>query len=1139
MWNKRSSPLHTNVVKNENSTIRDIVQRAARTSAAKQVVQSIESRTVTEITSLAGSAFALYLSVVAHKTGGVHICVADDRDSAAYLAGDLYSFLGAERVLFLPSSYKRSIRYGGEDASGVVQRTAALEAIRNHRGEAIVVCTYPEALFENVVSAESVSQTVVEVSVGARVSMEELQQRVEELGFERVDFVHEPGQYSMRGGIFDIFSYSENRPFRLDFFGDEVESLRRFELSSQLSTERLQSVRIVPNLKNFASETKVTIAGYVGDAVWWMDNLDHTLARLDEERRKLLAESENPADDAQRVTSAKAFLGDTEGRRMVLRRASVKRPAEVQVAFNTQPQMAINRQYDLLAEDIEARAMQGYTTYFLSENRAQGERLENLLAATHRKARFEMLKMTLHEGFTDRTLRVSLYTDHQIFDRYHRYSLRGEIDHKESLTIAELNRLKIGDYVVHIDHGVGQFGGLVRSVENGKEQEAVKIVYKEGDVLLVNVHSLHRISRYKSKDSDAPPRIYRLGAGAWQRVKEATKKAVKDIARSLIRLYAERKASRGFAFSPDSYLQYEMESSFQWEETPDQQKAIELIKADMESREPMDRLVCGDVGFGKTEVAVRAAFKAACDSKQVAVLVPTTILSLQHYRTFAERMRGLPVRVDYLSRTRSSKDTKQILQDLAEGKIDIIVGTHKLLGKEVKFKDLGLLIIDEEQKFGVAAKEKLRSLSVGVDTLTLTATPIPRTLQFSLMGARDLSVISTPPPNRQPIVTESHTFDEGIIKEALDFELDRGGQVYFLHNRVEDIDRIAALVQKLRPKARVVVGHGQMPAPQLEKLIMDFIYGEYDVLVATTIIENGIDIPNANTIIINNAHRFGLSELHQLRGRVGRSDRKSFCYLLSPPDELLTGDARRRLRAIEEFSDLGSGFNISMQDLDIRGAGNLLGAEQSGFIADMGFETYQKILDEAITELRTEGTEGLEDILGAEREEVAMPDNIRYVTDCQVEIDQAALLPDRYIGQASEKLQLYRRIDGITSEEDMVRFVAELEDRFGKLPQQAQNLVDIVRLRWRAVALGMERAKVKNGLMLLWFPSDGRNIYYKSTLFGSILRYIASQPAKFVLKQNNNKVYLTVREVDSVAEGCRVLDAMAEAVAEERGATKN
>ncbi len=1113
--------------KAEHNSIREIVQRAARTAPLRQLVAQIESRTVTEITSLAGSAFALYASVAAGKVAGVHLFVAPDRDAAAYLASDMYQLTDPERVMFLPSSYKRSIRYGTEDASSVVQRTAALEAIRHHRGGALIVCTYPEALAETVVSEERVEAASVELWVGQMMAMGDLQQRVEELGFVRVDFVHEPGQYSMRGGIFDIFSYSENKPFRVDFFGDEIDSLRRFDLSSQLSTERAERVRVVPNLKNFEGTSKVSIAGYVGEAVWWMMGLDHTLSRLDDVRRRLLSESDNPAEEVLRVTSAKAFLADTEGASMVLVGASSRREAAERVAFNTVPQAAFNKQYDLLADDIEARAEQGYTTYLLSENRTQFERLENVLAATHRKAHFEPMKMTLHEGFTDRTLRVSLYTDHQIFDRYHRYALRGEIDRRESLTIAELNQLKMGDYVVHIDHGVGQFGGLVRSVENGKEQEQVKIVYKEGDVLLVNVHSLHRISRYKSKDSDAPPKIFRLGSGHWQKVKEATKRAVKDIARELIKLYAERKASGGFAFSPDSYLQFELESSFQWEETPDQQKAVELIKADMESKEPMDRLVCGDVGFGKTEVAVRAAFKAACDSKQVAVLVPTTILALQHYRTFAERTRGLPVRVDYLSRTRSTKEVKAILKELEEGRIDIIVGTHKLLGKEVKFKDLGLLIIDEEQKFGVAAKEKLRQLSVSVDTLTLTATPIPRTLQFSLMGARDLSVISTPPPNRQPIVTESHLFDDAIIQEALDFELDRGGQVYFLHNRVEDIERIAALVQRLRPTAKVVVGHGQMAATELEKILMDFIYGEYDVLVATTIIENGIDIPNANTIIINNAHRFGLSELHQLRGRVGRSDRKSYCYLLSPPDELLTGDARRRLRAIEEFSDLGSGFNIAMQDLDIRGAGNLLGAEQSGFIADMGFETYQKILSEAITELRTEGVEGVDDLLG-EESELRVEDDVRYVTDCQVDTDQAALLPDRYVGESGEKLRLYRRLDAIVDEGEMERFVAELVDRFGKLPAQAEALVDVVRLRWRGVALGMERVKVKNGLMLCWFPADGRSRYYKSPTFGGILRYIATREAQFVLKQNNNKLHLVVRNVNTLKEACTALDAISD-----------
>ena len=1125
----------------KSSPLREIVQRAARTAEVTQLAEAIKGRIVSEADALAGSAFALYASATVGKVGGVHIFVADDRDTAAYLCSDFYALAGeSSRVLFLPSSYKRSIRYGAEDQSGEVQRTAALEAIRAHAESGgdgwLVVCTYPEALAEKVVAPQEVGESMLHVKVGDRLAMSALQESVEALGFVRVDFVHEPGQYSMRGGVFDIFSYSENRPFRLDFFGDEVDSVRRFDLSSQLSTERVESAAVVPNLKNFGGEKKISLAEYATGAVWWMTDLDYTLGKLDDIRRRLLADSDNPEEDAARVTSAKAFVADTEGCAMVVRKATGRKSVAVQVKFQTAPQASFNKQYNLLADDIEGRASQGYTTYILSENHAQFERLENVLAATHRRAHFEPLKATLHEGFTDRKLRVSLYTDHQIFDRYHRYQLRGGIDNRESLTIAELNQLQVGDYVVHIDHGVGRFGGLVHTVENGKEQESVKLVYRDGDVLLVNVHSLHRIARYKSKESDAPPKVYKLGTGAWQRMKEATKKAVKDIARELIKLYAERKASGGFRFSPDNYLQHELESSFRWEETADQQKAVELVKADMESGEPMDRLVCGDVGFGKTEVAVRAAFKAACDSKQVAVLVPTTILSLQHYRTFAERMRGLPVRVEYLSRTRSTKEVRQILADLEAGRIDILVGTHKILGKDVKFKDLGLLIIDEEQKFGVAAKEKLRQMSVSVDTLTLTATPIPRTLQFSLMGARDLSVISTPPPNRQPIVTESHTFDESIISEALDYELGRGGQVYFVHNRVEDIERMAALVRKLRPEARVAVGHGQMQPQQLEKIVMDFIYGEYDVMVATTIIENGIDIPNANTIIINNAQNFGLSELHQLRGRVGRSDRKSFCYLLSPPDELLTGEARRRLRAIEEFSDLGSGFNIAMQDLDIRGAGNLLGAEQSGFIADMGFETYQKILAEAVAELRAEGVEGVSEVAHDGGEAEVPEEGVCWVSDCQVETDISAMLPNSYVSQPNEKLRLYRRLDSITDEAEMGRLVAELEDRFGRLPREARALVDVVRLRWRAMALGIEKAKVKNGLMLLWFPGDGRSPYFKSATFAGLLRYVSQNPAKFVLKQNNNRVYLVVRDIDSLADGCNLLDVLAAQVGVKVGA---
>ena len=735
-----------------------------------------------------------------------------------------------------------------------------------------------------------------------------------------------------------------------------------------------------------------------------------------------------------------------------------------------------------------------------------------------RNISFEAIPLTLHEGFVDNGLKVCLYTDHQIFDRYRRYRINGEIKRDEQMTVAELNALKMGDYVVHIDHGVGRFGGLVKINENGKLHEAIKLVYKDNDVLFVNVHSLHRISRYKSGEGE-PPKIYKLGNGAWQKLKTATKKAVKDISRELIALYAKRKASKGFAFSADSYLQNEMEASFKWEETPDQQAAIEAVKRDMESTEPMDRLVCGDVGFGKTEVAIRAAFKAAVDGKQVAVLVPTTILALQHYRSFMERLRDFPVRIEYLNRSKTAKQTREIAADLEAGKIDILIGTHKILGKQIKFKDLGLLIIDEEQKFGVAAKEKLTQMSVNVDTLTLTATPIPRTLQFSLMGSRDLSVISTAPPNRQPILTESHIFSEDIIRDAIEEELSRGGQVYFVNNRVEDLTTLQGMITRICPKARVAIGHGKMPSEQLERLIMDFIYGEFDVLVATTIVESGIDIPNANTIIINNAHYYGLSDLHQLRGRVGRSNRKAYCYLITPPEELLTDDARRRLRAIEEFSDLGSGFNIAMQDLDIRGAGNLLGAEQSGFIADIGFETYQKIMRQAIAELRAEGL----DVEGLSEEEAQTVKTEAYIDDSVIEIDMLAELPDSYVRQPAEKLRLYRELDSFRKEEELVAFESRLIDRFGALPEAARELLNVVRLRWEAVRLGMERVKVKNGLMIVHFVGEQNSPYYKSDTFMNMLRTITAHPDRFVLKQHNNRLAMTVRRVNNVAEAVATL----------------
>ncbi|WP_418979037.1 transcription-repair coupling factor [Alistipes sp.] len=1080
---------------------------------------------------LVGGALSFHAATAVRRTGGVHVFVAEDRDAAAYLLNDFYALLDESRILFFPSSYKRSIVYGTEDAQGVVQRTATLNALtgfagreaKPRRGEEppyLVVCTYPEALAERVADRESLARETIRIGVGERISIPVLVQSLADAGFVQVDFVYEPGQYSVRGGIVDVFSFAESKPFRLDFFGDDVDSIRRFEISSQLSSERLERAEIIPDLRQ-REQARVTFARFAGEGVaYWFPDADYALRRVNDLRKRVLAETDEPQAIDLRLASRRTLLEDMAQSRLLLLRDSLReRPADAVVDFDTAPQPRFNKNFELLADDILASAQRGYTTYILSENKAQIERLQNIFRQVGRgQVRFETLPLTLHEGFVDNDLRCCLYTDHQIFDRYQRYRINGEIKRDEQMTVAELNQLRMGDYVVHIDHGIGRFGGLVKINENGRVHEAIKLVYRDNDVLFVNVHALHRIARYKSGDGE-PPKIYKLGSGAWLKLKNAAKKAVKDISRELIALYARRKASRGFAFSPDSYLQHELEASFMWEDTPDQQAATAAVKRDMESDQPMDRLVCGDVGFGKTEVAVRAAFKAATDGKQVAVLVPTTILALQHYRSFSERLREFPVRVEYLNRTKSSRDTAQIAADLEAGKIDILIGTHKMLGKGIRFRDLGLLIIDEEQKFGVAAKEKLTQMSVSVDTLTLTATPIPRTLQFSLMGSRDLSVISTAPPNRQPIQTESHVFSEEIVRDAVRAELARGGQVYFVHNRVEELQSLQGMLARLCPEARVGVGHGKMPAEQLEKLIMDFIYGEFDVLLSTTIIENGIDIPNANTIIVNDAHRFGLSDLHQLRGRVGRSDVKAYCYLLTPPDELLGSDARRRLRAIEEFSDLGSGFNIAMQDLDIRGAGNLLGAQQSGFIADVGFETYQKIMQQAVAELRAEGL----DVAGLTSREQEVVGQMNYIEDATIEIDALAELPDDYVRQPAEKLRLYRELDSTRDEEALVRFEARLADRFGALPGPARELLNVVRLRWEAVRLGMERVKVRNGLMIVHFVGDESSPYYKSETFMQLLQRVTADPSRFVLKQHNNRLAMTVRQIKDIEEAYRVL----------------
>ena len=1102
-----------------------LAQFAAGSKALGRLCREYKNRSATvHLEELVGGALSFYAAAAVAESGGVHVFVAEDRDAAAYLLNDFYNLLDERQVYFFPSSWKRSAAYGAEDAQGVVQRTATMHAVRNFTGKGyLVVCTCPEALAERVADAEALQRETITVRVGDRISIEVLEQALVDASFTRVDFVYEPGQYSVRGGIVDVFSYSESKPYRLDFFGDEVDSIRRFNISSQLSSDRLERVEIIPDLNaGTPAAAKVSFARFAGaEASWWFYDADFVLRRVNDIRRRTLSDMEHPDEIDSLLTSRNSLVADLSGSRIFLLRDNLpERPAAATVKFATSPQPKFNKNFEMLADDMIRGALRGYDTYILSENKAQVERLENIFHQIGRgQAVVRSLSTTLHEGFVDNDLKLCLYTDHQIFDRYQRYRINGEIRRDEQMTVAELNQLRPGDYVVHIDHGVGRFDGLVKiAAGDGRMQEAIKLVYKDGDVLFVNVHSLHRISRYKSGDGE-PPKVYKLGNGAWQKLKNATKKAVKDISRELIALYAKRKASKGYAFSHDSYLQHELEASFRWEDTPDQQSATAAIKKDMESDQPMDRLVCGDVGFGKTEVAIRAAFKAAVDGKQVAVLVPTTILALQHYRSFTERLRDFPVRVEYINRTKSTKEVSQIREDLASGKIDILIGTHKMLGKQIVFRDLGLLIIDEEQKFGVAAKEKLTEMSVSVDTLTLTATPIPRTLQFSLMGSRDLSVISTPPPNRQPILTESHVVSEEIIRDAVEAELARGGQVYFVHNRVEDLPALQGLITRLCPKARVAVGHGKMPAEQLEKLIMDFIYGEFDVLVSTTIVENGIDIPNANTIIVDNAQNFGLSDLHQLRGRVGRSNQKGYCYLLSPPDELLSSDARRRLRAIEEFSDLGSGFNIAMQDLDIRGAGNLLGAEQSGFIADIGFETYQKIMNEAVAELRAEGLH----VPGLSDGEQEVVEQMRFIDDAHIDIEVEAALPDAYVSQQAERLKLYRELDSTKDEEALQAFESRLADRFGPLPRAAKELLNVVRLRWEAIRLGMERVKVKNGLMIVHFVGEENSPFYKSEAFMTLLQRVTQRPDRFVLKQHNNRLAMTVRNVKDVEDAYKTL----------------
>ena len=1077
---------------------------------------------------LAGSFPALLASSLLPALHTVQLFILPEMEEAAYFFNDLENFAEGITVRFLPSSYKRHIRYGQQDPSNKILRSEVLQMLSSGTRKLAVV-TWPEALAEMAVNRRTLVRNSIRLKQGEEMTLSLLEEELLAKGFRPVDFVTGPGEYALRGGIIDVFSFAAERPYRLDLAGDRIDSIRTFDVETQLSVEKVPVAVLLPDMERVTEVTeRVPVLSLLPpSATVWVRDRALVRGMLEElqamEPLPAAGDDETPAPPP--LMGPAAFDEQLARYRVVEMGQTSSGLVTHRLAFHVSPQPAFRKNFDLLATRLEELSGEGYRIYLLSGHEAQRQRLREILQSLVPGVPYETCDRDLHQGFIDHDLRLVCFTDHQIFDRYQRYRLAKNFTRQEMLTIEELKALHPGDYVVHVDHGIGRFAGLVRIENNGRTQEVVKLVYKDNDILYVSIHSLHRISKYKGKDNE-PPVIHKLGGKAWKTLKQKTKSRVKDIARELIALYARRMQKEGFAFSPDTYLQQELEASFMYEDTPDRITATRKVKEAMEAPHPMDMLVCGDVGFGKTEVAIRAAFKAVADSKQVAVLVPTTILAMQHYRTFSERLKDFPATVDFLSRLKRPAEQRETLKRLAEGKIDILIGTHRLLSKDVKYKDLGLLIIDEEQKFGVAAKEKLKQMRAEVDTLTLTATPIPRTLQFSLMGARDLAIINTPPPNRHPIITELHTFNEQIIREGIEYELNRGGQVFFIHNRVENIHKVAEKIGAIVPHTRIAVAHGQMEGRELEAVMLGFIAGEYDVLVATTIIESGLDIPNANTIFINNAHHFGLSDLHQLRGRVGRSNRKAFCYLLAPPLTLVTPEARRRLKALAEFSELGSGFNLALQDLDIRGAGNLLGAEQSGFIADIGFETYQRILQEAMQELREGEFRHLYEEKSG-KEEVQ-----QYVGDTQIDTDLAVMLPDSYVGSDTEKMKLYRQLNAVAGEEQLQQFERMLEDRFGPLPPEARALIDVVRLRRVAMRLAIERIILRQDTFHAIFVSDRESPFYSSDLFRKILWYIQERPARFRLKEKNNKLMLTVPKIRDIREALRLLEEMLKATSD-------
>ncbi|WP_203294783.1 transcription-repair coupling factor [Luteirhabdus pelagi] len=1111
-------------------------QSAPTAELQKTIVENEGNAPTIHLSGLVGSSVSLVLAEIFKNSELPFLFILNDKEEAAYHLNDLENLLGEDNVLFYPGSYRRPYQIEETDNANVLLRSEVLNRINSRRKPACIV-TYPEALFEKVVTRKELEKNTLKLKVGEEVTIDFVNEVLFEYKFKRTDFVTEPGEFSVRGGILDVFSFSHDEPYRIEFFGDEVDSIRTFDVETQLSDQQLKKISIMPNVDAASSvETRMSFLKYIAQkTVVFLKNEELLSSSIDKLFKKAMEAFNQASGEVKRATPLELFCTSEELKEQLgefstvylQKDASTASPSDrralgetKRVSFNTKPQPSFNKQFNLLIDNLNENAEDGYRNYIFCSSEQQAKRFHDIFEdAEQHVSQFETIVFPLYRGFIDDDQKIVCYTDHQIFERYHKFQLKNGYAKKQAITLKELTNLEVGDYVTHIDHGIGKFGGLQKIDVEGKQQEAIKLIYGERDILYLSIHSLHKITKYNGKEGKEP-KIYKLGSAAWKKLKQKTKKRVKEIAFNLIELYAKRRLKKGFAYDPDSYLQHELESSFMFEDTPDQSSATEDVKRDMESQQPMDRLVCGDVGFGKTEVAVRAAFKAVDNGKQVAILVPTTILAFQHYKTFSERLSEMPVKVDYLNRFRSAKQRREVLDGLKDGTLDIVIGTHQLTNKSVSFKDLGLLIIDEEQKFGVAVKDKLKTIKENVDTLTLTATPIPRTLQFSLMAARDLSVITTPPPNRYPVETHVIRFSEETMRDAIRYEISRGGQVFFVHNRIENIKEVAGMLQRLLPDAKIGIGHGQMEGKKLEQLMLGFMNNEFDILVSTTIIESGLDVPNANTIFINNANNFGLSDLHQMRGRVGRSNKKAFCYFITPPYSAMTEEARKRITALEQFTELGSGLNIAMKDLEIRGAGDLLGGEQSGFINEIGFETYQKILTEAIDELKEKEFKDL--YAGTEHEKKT------YLRETVIDTDFELLFPDDYVNNITERLNLYQKLNGLKTEEDLQAFEKELIDRFGELPAEAEDLLNSVRIKWIAINMGLERVVMKKKKLVGYFISDQESGFYQSPAFTQVLQYVQSYPNKVTMKEkktrNGLRLLLTFDAITNVDKALKALE---------------